>query len=495
MASEIKSEIKTKSKRGGFRAGAGRKKTPKASVVGGSAFDAALTSPSRGIIVMNTVDPRRELTAGVRTEILKRVRHLYNNEATATYCIEHLAQRAVGTGIVPQARTANTAWNRQVERAFEDRVCGEAWAFDAAAAVNFYGAQSLILRQVACDGDFFAQFLTTQDGGARVRFIGAEAVGNTASTGDGWFDGVKMDRFGAPISYRVITDRATGKSVDVPAEDMLHFRHIRRAGYARGVSWLHSAAINLQDLAEINSYTKGSFKAASQLAFAITSAEQVRIGGGLSEINAGSTSATNPELTAEALYNGTLIPKLKPGEKLEMLKNEHPGPSYEPIMRYMVGQIARAVGLPPEALMLSVGAAGTEFRGLLEVAQNFLERLQQMLIDQFCRRFWKYWVWHEITAGRIPYPGDDWWRHDWVTPRKITVDNGRDGKLYADLLDRGYMSWERYCNLLGLDAEAEEDDILSAYLRRQKKCEAAGVDTSAVFPSQKSLTQPPPQNL
>jgi capsid protein len=136
--------------------------------------------------------------------------------------------------------------------------------------------------------------------------------------------------------------------------------------------------------------------------------------------------------------------------------------------------------------MIFVGAAGTEFRGLLEVAQNFLERLQQMLIDQFCRPLWKFWVYQEISAGRLPYPGDDWWRCDWVTPKKITVDNGRDGRLYADLLDKGYMSWERYCNLHGLDAEAEEDDILQAYLRRQEKCAALGIDPSAVFPSHAS---------
>jgi hypothetical protein len=66
------------------------------------------------------------------------------------------------------------------------------------------------------------------------------------------------------------------------------------------------------------------------------------------------------------------------------------------------------------------------------------------------------------------------------------VDNGRDGRLYAELLDKGYMSWERYCNQLGLDAESEEDLILSAYLRRQEKCAALGIDASSVFPSHAS---------
>jgi hypothetical protein len=53
------------------------------------------------------------------------------------------------------------------------------------------------------------------------------------------------------------------------------------------------------------------------------------------------------------------------------------------------------------------------------------------------------------------------------------------------------MSWERYCNLHGLDAEAEEDDILSAYIRRKEKCESLGLNLGDVFPAQaEALTQP-----
>jgi capsid protein len=426
------SEIK-KSNRGGKRAGAGRPKknaTPKA-----AAFEAAEHSINRGLVILNTVEPRRELPAQTRLELLKKARWLYNNVGVAAYLIEHLAQRAVGTGIVPKARTANAEWNRMAERAFEDRACAEAWAFDASSQVNFYGAQSLILRQVACDGDFFAQFLTTQTGGARVRFIGGEAVGSTADSSDRSFDGVLLDQFGAPLSYRVITDRANGKYTDVPAQDMLHFRHIRRAGYPRGASWLHNAAINLQDLSEILSYTKGAFKAGAQIGYSITSNEAAKIG-----LGAKITTSEGDDLSTERLYNG--------------------------------------------ALMIFVGASGTEFRGLLEVAQNFLERLQQMLVDQFCRPFWKFWIYQEIQAGRLPYPGDDWWRCEFIPPKKITVDNGRDGRLYSDLMDKGYMSWERYCNLHGLDAEAEEDDILQTYIRRKAKCDQLGLEVGEVFPSQ-----------
>ena len=482
---EIKNKS-NKSNRGGFRPGAGRpsKTSPHA-----AAFEAAEFSRQRGLIVLNTADPKREATPHTRTELLKKARWLYNNVGIASYLIEHLAQRAVGTGIVPQARTTDPEWNRRAERLFEDRMCGDAWAFDASAQVNFYGAQSLILRQVAVDGDFFAQFLTTAAGSARVRFIGGEAIGSTADSSDRAFDGVLLDKFGAPLSYRVITDRATGQYQDVPASDILHFRHVRRHGYPRGVSWLHNAIINCHDLAEYLAYEKGSAKAGAQVAFAITSNEATRLGGGLSSLQSG--DSTPQELSTETLYNGTIIPKLRPGESIESFKNEHPAGAFEPFVRTLMGEIARGIGLPPEALMVFVGTAGTEFRGLLEVAQNFLERLQQMLIDQFCRPFFRYWLWHEIQAGNLPYPGDDWWRHEWITPRKITVDNGRDGRLFAELLDKGYLSWERYCNALGVDAASEELDIINTYLRRQQLCASLGINPSDVFPSH-ATTQPPP---
>jgi len=473
-------EIK-KSTRGGARPGAGRKPNP----IKAAAFEAAEQSTDRGVIFLNTVDPKRELPPQTRVAILQKVRWLYNNVGVAAYLIEHLAQRAVGTGIVPKARTADPEWNRLAERAFENRACAEAWAFDAGAQVNFYGAQSLILRQVACDGDFFAQFLTTESGGTRVRFIGAEAVGGNYDRDDKFYDGVQTDKFGAAIKFRVTTDRAKNEFTDVPAGQMMQFRHIRRAGYPRGVSWLHNAALNLQDLSEILAYTKGAFKAGAQIGYSITSNEATSIGLGTKKIAISGTE----ELSTDALYNGTLIPKLKPGESITSFKNEHPGGSFEPFMRYVISEVARGIGLPPEALMIFVGASGTEFRGLLEVAQNFLERLQQMLIDQFCRPFYKFWIWNEIKAGRLPYPGDDWWQCEFIPPKKITVDNGRDGRLYIDLLEKGLMSFERYCNLHGLDAESEEDDIIETYKRRKAKCEAAGLVLSEVFPIQQ--TAPP----
>ena len=478
MPSKIK-----KSSWGGTRPGAGRPRKPDAKA---AAFEAAQPSLNRGLIWIPTTDPKRELTAHTRLEILRLSRWLYNNAAQATYIVEHLAQRAIGTGIVVQPKTSNLAWNKKVDQYFEDRNCAEAWAFDAGAQVNFYTAQSLILRQVAIDGDFFAQFLKTKEGAARVRFIGGESIGGSAGYGnpdDMTHDGVSMDRFGAPVAYTLNAENGTR----IPAEDILHFRHIRRHAQPRGVSWFHSAVSNLRDISEINGFVKGAYKAGAQIGYMVTSTEVAKIG-----LGAGLKSTTNEvgDLQTSDLPNGILLPRLKPGEKLEAFKNDIPGQTYEAVMRALRSDVAFAVGLPPEAMMVNVGLAGTEQRAVLEVTQNFLERLQQQVIDQFCRPFYKYWLWHEMQAGRLEYPGDDWWRHEWLAPKKITVDSGRDARAFSEQLDKGHLSPTRYFNMLGLRAEEEEEDVIQTYLRRKEKCDALGLDVAQVFPN--SLRTPSP---
>jgi capsid protein len=464
---------KSSSSWGGSRPGAGR---PRKLDAKAAAFEAAQPSLNRGLVWIPTTDPKRELTAHTRLEILRLSRWLYNNAPQATYLVEHLAQRAIGTGIVVQPKTSNTEWNKKVDQYFEDRNCAEAWAFDASSQVNFYTAQSLILRQVAIDGDFFAQFLKTKDGAARVRFLGGESIGGAGSFATDSHDGVILDRFGAPVAYTLNSE----DGLRIPAEDILHFRHIRRHSQPRGVSWFHAAAANLRDISEINAFVKGAYKAGAQVGYMITSTEVAKIG-----LGAGMKTTSNEvgDLTTTDLPNGILLPRLKPGEKLEAFKNDIPGQTYEAVMRALRSDVAFAIGLPPEAMMVNVGLAGTEQRAVLEVTQNFLERLQQQVIDQFCRPFYKYWLWHEMQAGRLEYPGDDWWRHEWLAPRKITVDSGRDARAYSEQLDKGHLSPTRYYNMLGLRATEEEDDVIDTFLRRKAKCDALGLDVSQVFPN------------
>jgi lambda family phage portal protein len=488
-------EIKPKSKRGGYRPGAGRK--PKAlsqssaALTNFAAYEGAEPHASRGYIYFPTLNPAHELTPLKREALMKKARWLTNNQGFALRAVDGIARYCVGTGIIPQARTANTEFNRAAERRFEDTVCSEPGAFDRAGQVNFYEAQALVLRQVITDGDFFGQFMKSRDDQAMMRFVGAESVGNASWMAMGtdqaqWLDGVRLDPFGRPIAYRVLNDDKR-VSRDVPASDMLHFRKIRRNGQVRGVTWMAHAVNKLQDMTEVLQYVQHSHKLFAQIGFIVTSGEATAtdFGARLASIRSATTSSEAPanNLTPDRLFDtASGIMNLKPGEKIEAFSNPHPGPTMEPFLNYLARDISWGMGLSPEVLWSIAGIGGANTRHVLQDAATFFAEVQDMLVTQFCRRFWLYWLWHEMRAGRLPYPGDDWWRVSWIRPARPTVDFGRDTKAILEIVRQGGMSIRTFAEMHGLDEELEEDAAIETAKRRMEKCAAAGVPLATAFP-------------
>jgi len=471
-------EIQTKSKRGGARPGAGRPRKPDAK---NAAYEAGeLYQPGRTFIYLPTLEPRKELTNGTRSNIMRKARWLYNNNGFAARAVDGVARYVCGTGIVPAARSSDSSWNKQAEEMFEDACGREAFGFDAAGQVNFYEAQSFIVRHVAIDGDFFGQFIKSDNGRALVRFMGAEAIGNASTPLDQseWQDGVRTDKYGRPIQYRVIGQSDASRFTDVSSDDILHFRRPTRVGYTRSPSWLARAALHLHDMADILSFTKQSFKNASQIVNIIESPDAMQIGMGaaLKKQETGSGS-----ITLDKLYSQSGVLQLPPGSKLQQFKNEHPGSNFDPFMDFLARDIAWGIGVAPEILWNITKSGGANTRYVVADAQVFFNELQEWLINQFCRRFWKYWVWSEIQAGRLPLR-DDWWRVDFITPSKTTVDFGRDTKAILEVVRTGAMSTRRFAEMHGLDEEAEEDAAIAAAVRRKEKCEAAGLSVTDVFP-------------
>lgn len=473
MAGKIK-----KSTWGGKRPGAGR---PRKDLPQNAAYEAGeLYQPGRTFIYLPTLEARNELTNGTRANLMRKARWLYNNVGLAARAVDGVARYVCGTGIIPAARSDDDEWNKQAESMFEDACGREAFGFDAAGQVNFYEAQSFIVRHVAIDGDFFGQFVKSDNGRALVRFMGAEMIGNAATPlkQDEWHDGVRVDDYGKPTQYRVLESEDKGKFTDISADDILHFRRPVRVGYTRSPSWLSRAALHLHDMADIIGFTKQTFKLASQPAFVIKSPDAMQIGMGAAlkkqEVGGG-------QVTLDKLYSQSGVVQLPPGSELQQFKNEHPGNNFQAFLDFLARDISWGIGVSPEMLWSVAGIGGANTRYVLADAQVFFSELQEWLINQFCRRFWKYWIWHEIEAGRLPFR-EDWWRVDFIPPARATVDFGRDTKALLEIVRSGAMSTRRFAEMHGWDEEAEEDAAIASAQRRKEKCEAAGLAVAEVFP-------------
>lgn len=499
---------KTNSKRGGARPGAGRKSTrdiiraefERLLSPENRAYEAAERyNSARHYIWTPTLDARQEFTEGDRLELARKAWWLYNNHAMCRRAVDSLATLVVGSGLVPKPCTSNGAWNAATAEHLQVTVNSTAFAFDAAAQVDLLSAQHFIIRHVALSGDLFYQLVLSEAGSGMVKFVPGEFVGNSSDSGLDqklWHDGVMADPATLrPLKYRVLeAPRAKGYK-DISADDIKIIRAPHRLGYLRSPSWLTPAIDTMQDIAETNSFTKQAQKLAAQMGIIVESPEATRValGSAMTGRNAIGNSAESPNgtgMTLDRLFPGVGTTQLKPGEKVQFLKNEHPSELFVPFIKFQRDEVAYAFGLPPEMLFADTGLTGPAWRKILVESQAALERLRSWLKSSFLTDYYRFRVWHEIEAGRLDYV-EDWARVEWTEPADQTIDFGRDMRAILEMQAGGSISPERAAELGGYDAHNEEDRIISAAVRRRQKilaskdAQALGLTYSDIFGTEK----------
>jgi hypothetical protein len=98
----------------------------------------------------------------------------------------------------------------------------------------------------------------------------------------------------------------------------------------------------------------------------------------------------------------------------------------------------------------------------------------------------------------MPNDGSDWWRCEFTAPQKVSVDIGRDGRLYSDMLLRGQISPQDFYNMQGKDHDKVLDDTIRAAVRRKKRVaeiaaeEGVEISVNEVFPPAPGSPVPPP---
>jgi len=454
-----------------------------------------LPSYNRPTVYLTSIEAKKELPSWDRIRLMNHARWLVNNSPIAARIVRGISRYAVGNGLTPQARTANNDWNTKAEQLFEDRVATDAFAFDKAGSVNFYDSQRLIVEQMVADGEFFAQLCTSENGGAMCKFFGAEYVGSRMGDEiDGWRDGVMVNDDNRPVLYRVLSNPMIrdGIFTDIPSDDLIHIRKLHRHGFQRGLTWLCSSVSLIQDLREMLENEQAAARLNSKIGLVIESPDAGNLGMGASMQKlraqavenslggtlggtgggagaAGGSSLTDEQITFDRLVSGVGNIQLKPGEKLQAHEFDRPNTNFAPWTEFVVRSISWSCGMPPELLWNMTGVGGAVTRHVLQDAEVFFSEIRQILEYQYCRRFWRYWVWHAIKRGDLEYPGDDWWRCDWIAPQKLTVDTGRDGALRLNLVRSGLLSSKRYFAELGQDVDSETDDIIRDYARKKKR--------------------------
>jgi lambda family phage portal protein len=455
--------------RGGARPGAGRPR--KMQEPKNASFETARSTEDRARVYLTSLEPKKEVTSWDRRLLVEAGRWAVNNHGPAARIVRGSARFAVGNGLVPQAQTEDYKWNREAEMFFEDRYCSASWAFDRSGQFDFYTAQTAIIESVLTDGEVFAQLVRSENGNPMIALLTSDAVRNDYARTENVIDGVRINRDNRPLSY-IFNSPDQQPAVEVPASDVIHVYRPHRIGALRGVSWLGTAVNRFKDMREMFELEISSIRMNQKIALTIES-EGGEIGLGKSRNR---ELADGTAVKVEDMISGVGVFKLNKGEKVVAHEFNRPNSNFQAFIEMLSRECAYSVGVSPEIIWNMNGLGGTASRQALIDADVFFGSIRLLLETRFCARFWRYAIWHAIKSGELPYPGDDWHRCAWVGPQKLTVDNGRDGRLRLELVRAGLLSRRQYFNELGQDSDQQTEDVIRDAARRKKAIERIAME-------------------
>jgi lambda family phage portal protein len=382
---------------------------------------------------------------------------------------------------------------------------------DAEGLTDLYGLQRRMGRELFIAGEVFVRL--------RPRFLSdglsvplqlqilpsemlplwkTEPVGN----GNQIRQGIEFDKIGRRVAYHFYKDHpgdstiqgATGETVRVPAEGVLHIFDPVEAGQIRGLSRLTPAIVTLWMLDTYDDAEVERKKTAALFAFFIRRPDPNG-----EFFNEALDKAATKDKDAGIPVNVTpgSAHELLPGEDITVSAPADVGNNYEPFQYRTLLRVAAALGLPYAGVTGDPTKSNySSQRSTLIDLRRRCEALQHsVMVFQACRPIWKLWLQQAVLAGAIELPGfvDDpkpYNRVTWIPPSWEWVDPLKDAQAEAIQVDNGFKPRSLVVEQAGRDP-IENDRRIAADQAREKKFNIVlrGTPTPA-----KQVAEPPPED-
>lgn len=388
------------------------------------------------------------LDADVRRRLRERARYEVANNSYAFGCALALANAVVGSG--PRIQILSDLTQEQTRRAEWDFA---EWSTEINLAEKLRSMRFARFQ----DGESFAILHTNRrlDGPVQldVRPIDCERVCAEYGAADACdVDGIRLDEYGNPVSYRVLT-RHPGdadaldprswieEAVEYPAEYVVHWYRRNTSEQRRGAPEL-TASLNL--FALLRRYTLAVVTAAE------TAADFAAIM---------YTDAPNDVESAEPFETFNiergLMMTAPEGWKVGQLKSEQPTTTYQEFKRELLGEIGRSLQIPVNIIMGDSArynyASGRldhqEFQKAVRIDQA---QCGQSVMRKIFRQWWReYAVSVGLSASAVPSAVWYWDGFEHVDPVKeanaqavrlaakttnLSIEYGKQGRDWEDEL-------------------------------------------------------------
>jgi capsid protein len=424
-------------------------------------YEGALTTTQHKWVYMPPMGPRsgiassEEVDSMSRTELLTRIAHLYRNRGKPRRIINCITRMVTGTGLMPEPMTKDTRYNDAVRKLWL-RHAESPQAFSISGKWSSSTAQRALKRAQLKTGD--SALVPARDREGRLRFMlydGAQ-IGDGTNKPAGMYDGVLCDatQDNRPLAYRFLGRDVKGKLTqkDVDAQNVLFFCSREGIGWNRGVTCLAHAVLNLRSIDEIDDAHTHGIKSSAQYAWTIeTAAGQPASvtpgapGTGIYAPPRPQTIVEDPTtkkpIILEKMLSSGQIEELKPGQSLKILHDQRPHPNIRDHETELIRDIALGTDYPFEVLWRIDALGGANTRFVLADCQSKIQIDQEEMVEQVLAPAYILMIQDWEAAGMLPPCEDpEWWMHEWLAPARLTVDFGRDGRIYIEQWKQGHIT-------------------------------------------------------
>lgn len=450
----------------------------------GGTFDSASDNPQRTSTVMFPLDSRREINPRERRELVKKHRSLRNNLGFVRGMVNTTARLVVGKGIMPMPKSGDKDFDRRALAYWKRNTKGQ--SFDISGQDTEVAMQRLVMREMIVDGEIFAIRVFDGFGNPQRQLIKTESIGNPSGNFGtaNWQDGILLNSLRRPLKYNVIQEPLPGTRVardrPIDARDMQHVYDRERATQHRGLPWGYTGLNHGVDVIDIAAFEKVAHKINSAIIGSMTTQDgktPASMDGLLAAAMAAQTGVQGDTKAAKDTkqgtryldLHGTMIPLFKAGENMQFYPSRNSMNTVE-FAGWLLAQYAQGFGAPVEWIV-GITAGGANVRGNNDLGARFIDDCRRILVDDWCQPNWQNIIGTGLLASQYPrdYPliepldpprgWDGWDTVTWRGPKDITVDRGREGKLYLELVRGGLMTKEEWWTLQGEDPDESEDRV------------------------------------
>jgi len=456
---------------------------------GFSGFHSAHSSGARGETWWPDMDTKTEMDSWSRIRTLEKIRSLYANTGIVRSFIRNGAD-FIGWE-QPQANTLDTEWNKEAEAYFSD-AAGSREVFDFCGKFNHATAQGMISRACLKDGEHITVLTETRGGAAQFAFYETQNLQNPKNAGKRWRDGVYYQK-GRKLAYG-LRDAETGEVTVVDARNVIFSGEFDSCGHDRPIPPLAHAANHGVDLMEVNGFTKGAIKSSSLVGMVRQnqSGSVPRSRQGLAGRPGTETIEGEAVVETSKVWDGIQIPRLPTGEELKILTDGRPHPNQRDFKYDLVREMAMGFGVPPEIFWAMVDVTGPAIRFVLDHAANWIELRRLNILRPWNRVVWNYTIAKAIKAGRLRRPRDPrWWDVEFVARRNLTIDRGREARIWQEAVERGQVSHARYIQeFYGADGRDEITRVVEEAAWRMQECARLQVPVEFAFRTPQGAAAP-----